>query len=279
MYYAYNKFIESINNSEKFIINNSANIGDLQAHMFCPITSIIDSMSTCPPDTSAKQDGSINVKIKNRDDTLSYRYSLTQQQPHSSNYTIEIEWEVRNTEYNGSFETSFNIRNDTLDAIYVLENVLGYLINLVKTHRSITTQNFWNKVSSNPDYSLSVLKHGIIKSSGDIGQELTALCKFGGFTRINTMNQNIVGYDANGNARRLFLANDRPSGLRYVFIRDLMVNNPQLLNLSDINTLSIGGYSSEQTFVVSSKPYPTQRGGKSRKRRHKIRKTRKIKRL
>ena len=279
MYNAYNNFIQSINNSRQFVINNSANIGELQQYVFCPITSIIDSMSSCPPSSTYKQDGSMDIKVINNNENLSYRYSLSQREPRSANYTIRIDWEVENDEYNGSFETEFNIATDTLEAVYVLENVLGYLINLVKTKRGMTSTNFWNTIISNPDYSLSVLKHGIIKSSGDIGQELTALCEFGGFSSIDYMNNNIASYNQNGDAYRVFLANDRPSGLRYVFIRDLMVNNPQLLNQSDINKLSIGGYSSEQILIVSTKPYPNQRGGKSRKRRHKIRKTRKIKRL
>jgi len=279
MYNNYSTFMKNIRGQGKIIINNSANIGELQQYVFCPITSIIDSMSTCPYSTNNKQDGSINIKLTNHDDSLFYKYSLDHNGSNSDNYTIRIEWDVENDEYSSAFETNFNVRTDSLEAVYVLENVLGYLINLVKTKRGLTSNNFWQTIISNPDYSLSVLKHGIIKSSGDIGQELTALCKFGGFTRIDTMNNNIASYNQNGDAYRIFFANDRPSGLRYVFIRDLMVNNNELLSKSDINKLSIGGYESELVRVLSTKPYPNQRGGKSRKRRHKIRKTRKIKRL
>ena len=60
------------------------------------------------------------------------------------------------------------------------------------------------------------------KSIGDFLQELTGILKNGGYSsKINYKNNssNIVKFDNNGNAHRVYLANDRPSAVRYMFLK------------------------------------------------------------
>lgn len=75
----------------------------------------------------------------------------------------------------------------------------------------------------------------LVKGSGDIFQELNAICKYGGYQEKPKSNNSVVKYDDNGDAMRLFVANDRPSASRFCF---LLMNG----NASQINIKAFGGY-------------------------------------
>lgn len=82
---------------------------------------------------------------------------------------------------------------------------------------------------------ISLVLNILIKGTGDIFQELNAVCKYGGYQEGPKSNKSIQKYDINGDAMRLFVANDRPSASRFCFL--LMHGNA-----SQINTKAFGGY-------------------------------------
>ena len=99
-----------------------------------------------------------------------------------------------------------------------------------------------------------LMNAGVIKSIGDYGQEFTALSKFGATTteiynRINTVGSKskTIPYNANGNALRFMVANDRPSAYRGIFISLFADQNT-------INTRAVLGYYREKrTSGIKSK--------------------------
>jgi len=140
----------------------------------------------------------------------------------------------------------------------------------------------------------------LFKGTGDISQEMTSLIKFGGIIPsvgagagpINpftpkrsagqaattaakfTINNNVanrstanpyyVKFDANGNAPRLLLSHDRPSGARFIltmhygidFLRRLgntQANNALKLAQNNINTFAFGGYIGDMRNIIFSK--------------------------
>ncbi len=267
------------NRDKLCIINNASFLSEDEKEMtFCPITSIIDGMPQCPynDEKYVLQLGNMDVTITNEENTCYYTYKLTQEA--TNGCTLQIEWVAPNNLYRDNVSYTFNPRlKSSLSASVVLNNVLQYLIDLSLTNASTNANaNFWDDIIADPTKSLSLLRHGIIKSCGDIGQELTSLCKYGGFTSINGSNP--IQYDENGNAFIVYLANDRPSGCRYVFIRNTLISDPRLLSMSSLNLSTIGGYWSRNVGLISSRyieeplTYKRIKGGASKKKKKTLKK-------
>ena len=82
------------------------------------------------------------------------------------------------------------------------------------------------------------------KGSGDIFQEINAICKNGGYIETPKYNNEEMHKWSNGNAMRFFAANDRPSATRFIFLNEYGNNE-------DINNFAFGGYISKlQDCVV-----------------------------
>ena len=98
----------------------------------------------------------------------------------------------------------------------------------------------------------------LFKGTGDIFQEINALCKYGGYTSspnyIN--NTEIIEWDNTGNVKRIFFANDRPSASR--FISMLKEGRDE-----DVNINASGGYKpfSENEFLVKKELTSDAAGG------------------
>ena len=126
------------------------------------------------------------------------------------------------------------------------------------------------------------------KGAGDIFQEINAVCKNGGYTHSSitdsgSSSSSIYGplfsdtniaHWSNGNAKRCFAANDRPSATRFIFL-------VKYGNDNQINQYSFGGYVTNEDYLVKRTDglvcgYPTIRGG-SIKRKHKSKKHKKMK--
>ena len=164
-----------------------------------------------------------------------------------------------------------------------VNTVYNIFSNLIKGYpKGILTKDInnllWNSLLNNDDLCKQILQKGCLKSCGDLFQEINTCCKGGSYTKllygINSgdyfIDKNIVNYDLNGNALRLGIANDRPSGLRTVFT--LLFAEP-----SSINQMAIGGYSgpSSKLIALAKEQLPQQqqafsgntkkRGGKTHK--------------
>jgi len=210
---------DSIGNlNNKYIINNASSLTEEdKPSVICPITSVIDSMYNCPRiemDNTGITNNNIIVSLQNESGDYSYSYQLIKQNTRD-NYELSISWKSPNQSYNGSSTISFKLSdNNILTASSVLKRTLEFLITKANEQTGITT-DFWEDIINSTRDSLELMKYGLIKSGGDIGQELTALT-------IQTNNP-IVYY-----------ANDRPSGCRFVFLKHA-IQNPQ--------NNAVGGYS------------------------------------
>jgi hypothetical protein len=76
----------------------------------------------------------------------------------------------------------------------------------------------------------------LLKGTGDLFQEINAVCRYGGYINEPTYIGNIIKWNwGTGNVKRLFLANDQPSGCRFIFFR-------KFGQLAEINRGAFGGY-------------------------------------
>lgn len=88
---------------------------------------------------------------------------------------------------------------------------------------------------------LRVILNILFKGAGDFFQEINAACKWGGYSDKYDCNRNVVSYKLNsdktnnGNALRMFITNDQPSGCRFAF---LLLNGYK----DFINEYAFGGY-------------------------------------
>ena len=90
----------------------------------------------------------------------------------------------------------------------------------------------------------------LFKGRGDLDQEINAAIKWGGYIgnpRNIQYGPLIVQHDLFGEAMRYFVANDRPSACRFMF---MLLNAP----LEQVNRLAFGGYYSDRKRVLVKHP-------------------------
>jgi hypothetical protein len=191
---------------------------------------------------------------------------------------------------NGNKNTTIN--GVDLEAHFVLKNTLVNIINYILSTDDVTRTtiftggnifgNLFTIFSSNNNLQLFNILYSeiLFKGTGDLFQEINCVSKFGGYTMENyKTNEGILSYKtSNGNQLRLFAANDRPSGTRFIYM--LLKGKP-----AEINIKAMGGYySKENIFLVkrddnvdSCKPEPVTKGGRKNNTRkmRKLRKARK----
>ena len=91
----------------------------------------------------------------------------------------------------------------------------------------------------------AMLNNIVQKGIGDIFQEINSVCKYGGYTMENyNANDNVLSLNTEtGNQTRFFIATDRPSSARFVFI----LSNG---STEQINTKAYGGMSTETRLFI-----------------------------
>jgi hypothetical protein len=198
--------------------------------------------------------------------------------------------EPTNTEENrrlGSYLSSTNNnRNQN-----IFENIITAIIGEIR-FSPLDTETY-NVTDYNKNALLNAFFTILGKGAGDIFQEINTVCKNGGYTHpsINVSgsssssssssqtysplfsDDNIARW-SDGNAKRCFAANDRPSATRFIFL-------VKYGNANQINQYSFGGYVSNEDYLVKRTDgpvcmYPTIRGG-SIKRKHNSKKHKKMK--
>jgi hypothetical protein len=281
---------------KNYVVNNAAPISsDLKNKSFCPYTSILDGMSQCSWNSAQGnvEYGDMNFKIADTSEDIYYNGVLeidTQKlQPNVNPTNLNLSYNVRmnglNITLSGNKSTTMNGLD--LEAHFVLKNTLLNVINFIlnanpQTQTRIFTGgnifgNLFDMFSSDKsNYVLfnTVYSEILFKGTGDLFQEINCVCKFGGYTMSNyTINPGILPINtSSGEQLRLFTANDRPSGTRFIYM--LKNGNP-----SEINTKAIGGYYSKEHILIYGRPdnknicgiVPLRGGGKLKRktRKHK----------
>jgi hypothetical protein len=198
--------------------------------------------------------------------------------------------EPTNTEENrrlGSYLSSTNNnRNQN-----IFENIITAIIGEIR-FSPLDTETY-NVTDYNKNALLNAFFTILGKGAGDIFQEINTVCKNGGYTHPSTIvsgsssssssslqtysplfSYNNIAPWLNGNSKRCFAANDRPSATRFIFL-------VKYGNGNQINQYSFGGYVSNEDYLVKRTDgpvcmYPTIRGG-SIKRKHNSKKHKKMK--
>ena len=176
-------------------------------------------------------------------------------------YIIVINNDVKNNDI--SIETD-NMKLDGIDleAWKVIQNTLLSILQDVQS--TLPNDNVFDimfklitgEMKSDAITQIKFLKSIfkiLIKGSGDIYQEMNAVCKYGGWSSKIT-DTNVVPF-VNGNAYRIFVANDRPSAIRVMF---LLTNGTD----DDINTSAVGGYMSLDNTMIIGRPSTSSHGGR-----------------
>jgi hypothetical protein len=279
---------------KNYVVNNAAPISsDLKNKSFCPYTSILDGMSQCSWNSAQGnvEYGDMNFKIADTSEDIYYNGVLeidTQKlQPNVNPTNLNLSYNVRmnglNITLSGNKTTTMNGLD--LEAHFVLKNTLLNVINFIlkanpQTQTRIFTGgnifgNLFDMFSSDKsNYALfnTVYSEILFKGTGDLFQEINCVCKFGGYTMSNyTINPGILPINtSSGEQLRLFTANDRPSGTRFIYM--LKNGDP-----SEINTKAIGGYYSKEHILIYGRPdnknicgiVPLKGGGKLKRKTRK----------
>ena len=253
-------------NSKKYVINNAAPIGSLSNYAFCPYSSIIDGMPKCSWNTSQRDGieyGDMDFKItENAGNPLYYNGTMKiGEDPSRIDVGFDINFpgfgQVNGKKLYVNMKTS-----DDLEASVVLRNTL---LSILLSIPNLRLTNIWDGIYSRlteqipdpqdatntktiPLFAL-IYKEILFKGVGDLFQEVNAAFKYGGYTMDNyTCDPNIIySYQGtNGNQIRGFLAKDRPSGTRFIYM---------LLNGIDaeINKKAFGGYYSKEKEVLAKR--------------------------
>lgn len=277
------KLLQSADSDEDAI-----NINYLKSKYFCPLSSVIDAQSTCNLNMAINRDGaefgSFHVKLLNSNKTRKYEVKSTyndelyktKSDAHYLYSENEITLQKEDIYLHSTFNTYlYNFKHaedddDThekmlnsmkgaeLSARNVYKLLISKITNLVCYHydeHKFILNDVWNTLEMT--YYQDILQLSMIKSVGDIFQELNTVTKSGGYTDVKKASnakiynakslhdskydeldssKKVLRYSASGDALRIGAMGDRPSGTRLAFI---------LLNATDeseVNELSLGGF-------------------------------------
>ena len=250
--------------NNKYVINNAANIRTLQPKTFCPYTSILDGMSQCSWESDSTKEnnterGDMDFKITSKQNTNYYNGVLNILLENKINVGFHIKLDkiqissIERHDMNTKALVAHVVLRNTLNAIlsyindplfsstrselYAEKNIFVKLFQMGVGELQIPNNSIPNK-SSHPDSIFtSLLQNLLFKGVGDIFQEINAICAFGGYDGKNYKSgDNVIKYgDKSKDAPRCFVAKDRVSVCRYLFIR-------KQGNRDEINETTSGGY-------------------------------------
>jgi hypothetical protein len=282
---------KAISQNKLFVINNA--VSDFPSlklsptltypltenNTFCPASSIMDAMFQCSFAGSKKriEYGDMNFNIVNNSSSFYHNGIVKINSKNTSKITASIITQSLFPEGTilNSVSKDIDLRTGReLKATVVyrsqVNTIYNIFSNLISNYpNGILTKNIntllWNQLLLNDDLCTQILQKGSLKSCGDLFQEINSCCKGGSYTKLRYSNNSgeyyinpvITNYNLNGNALRLGIANDRPSGLRTVFTL-------LFAESSDINQMAIGGYSGPSSkFIALSSEYPIQTSPKN----------------
>jgi hypothetical protein len=220
---------ESSSNSNKIIINNSANIPSSWRSYICnTYPGYVDSQILGSGELN--ESGIYNMGFKDSNNNFNFSLNLDSTGAKKNTINIKFNNNVINSEKTcGNFDKAIWKKVDAVTALSAGFNNLyknrGNKLNWVQLMTSVkgnvagTTKSFY-------DYSL-------FKSVGDIAQEMTTLIVNGGRTISFPDSSSFIG-----DKHRFFVANDRLSANRFIITLNYGLENGGV----NINKLSYGGY-------------------------------------
>ena len=256
---------------------------------FCPASSILDGMSQCSYNSALSriEYGDMNFQIIANDQNKSVYHQgilkINNQSANKISVTVTTQTlfpdntllnsSVKNVDLKTGIELNANVvYRSQVETIYTIFS------GLIKEYpQGILTKNLnsllWNRLQNNIELCKQILQKGSLKSCGDLFQEINTCTKNGAYTKflnnltnlnnptssqntanlykVNIQNKQIIEYNLNGNALRVCLCNDRPSGLRIVFTL-------LFADSANINQLSLGGYCGPNSKIIAvSRPQLT----------------------
>ena len=234
-----------------------------KSRVLCSTSAILDGMSTCGyKNTSTDgswEKGDMNFQMTNNAETMYYHGQLQlTDNPKKVNLYIAIKTKIGITIE--SRKENIDLTGGDLKAYVALKNTLKNIINYIITNErdnildstngtifdnlfNSACNQIENSVSGSPQSYIfhTIYSEILYKGVGDKFQEVNSACKFGGYVSNYNANTGIVPYDQFGNAIRFFVANDRPSGVRFIIM--ITYGKKQTRDVEgEINSGAFGGY-------------------------------------
>ena len=269
--------VQTAHNNMQFIVNNAAPLPEeLKRHVFCPLSSRKDGQSNCNEQSATiTETGNMDFTIRNNVGSADFPIESLFYQGQSSQYPLVAGAPGRETQYR--INLGFGPANTT-----TMEQDLVYNGNELTAPQAIkmTLQNFWNftqgagagihaavmtaiapGVQSSPFgyfdlfYRMSYntpqraefqacMYRILFKNTGDLFQEINAVCKYGGYTAAPIYTGgNIIQWSPAGDAKRLFMAQDQPSACRFIFFRKFGVP-------AETNAGAFGGFWGQEKKMI-----------------------------
>lgn len=262
----------------RYVIDNAAMVPNaLKNYIFCTASSVVDGMKKCNS-TQLEEYGNMNFLLcsKPQHDAKSFTHyyngrSIYNSATKTAEYVIELKSPLLSKPF--TLNKQIPLTGTGLEAHNVLRvtlvSTLQFLSWLNDTYPDIANRVYantngifnglyeciFNDLSQinekfNTDLPtiqidfITALLHILFKGSGDLFQEINAVCKWGGYSDmssyscssyVNSYDSTNNMSDGNGNTLRMLIANDQPSGCRFAFL--LLKGYNEF-----INEYAFGGY-------------------------------------
>jgi hypothetical protein len=284
-----NEILEKQGSDLKSIIDNAATliVDDFKNKTFCPFTSILDGMSKCSYEKEKKNGGTLeygnmDFKLCNEKIDNYYRGSLTIKESKKIDINLVIKLGIFNINADA---LNLELNSKKLSAPYVLADTIEAIIEAigkleeedVRTAPNIFIMMFNKSILNKTNYFQIFFGRILLKGAGDIFQEINAIALHGGYVKKGNKTNKYNPFDESGNALRCFVANDRVSVIRFLFIKKWGREN-------EINSKAFGGYvlknnSSKENNLANNNIgilLPTVTGGSSILRKKSLKKQTRI---
>lgn len=289
---------------KNYLSNNASSLGNLLSKTLCNSAARIDGMSYCSRTNAIEygsETGTMNFFITGiSNQSFGYKGVLTPDIRDSSDVDFSINLEIDVLLPKGRIiGKKLNVpvnKPDTFKAVIALGNsVKTILLSILPPLQSngvvtdvadiwkVIVENMYEEIQdpfidpairqNTPIYNV-ILRELLFKGTGDLFQEINAVCKNGGYISPIIYSDNVdnsAKYKG-GDAVRYFSANDRPSSIRFMHM--LLNGNPKQINLK-----AFGGYISEFDEIIVKRPEnnaicsPVMKGGKKRRTYKKLAKS------
>ena len=254
-------------NYQNHVSNNAATALPDRAKkkLVCSTSALLDGMPTCNynqdpnhPTQQSWERGNMNFMLTNHNENFFYQGKLNLSDKNEKEVVLKLKVNTPSgIELGRQNETS--VDDESLKAYVALRKTLVGLLDYVTNHRdafdlkgNIFRQLFekatTEKVTTDPPGIFQIFYNEILyKGVGDLFQEINSAVKFGGYTFNNfdsfKQNKNNMTFNNRGDATRYFVANDRPSGVRFI----MMVTQGKD---GEINSGAIGGYFGDKKKLI-----------------------------